>query len=357
MNLSDISAIRLRNQQLVAPTFKTVKDVVGWMGAMQAQDYNQVKWAIGVRLPNLTENQIETAFNNGEIIRTHLMRPTWHFVSADDIYWMLELTAPQIKSALNSRHKELELTETVVLKSYLVLEKALMDSKSLTREELIDELNKAHIATDNQRASHLMLRAEIEGIICSGAIKGKKQTYALLAERVPVKKTLAKDEALAQLAKRYFFSHGPATLYDFVWWSGLLVSDARKGLEMNKSALISETIGTETFWFANNNILPATPHNSIYLLPAFDEFLISYKNRSAVITIEDHRKAISDNGIFRPVILANGQISGLWKRTIKKDTVIIDTEYFRSHNKTELSLIGKAAETFGHFLEKKVLQI
>jgi hypothetical protein len=146
---------------------------------------------------------------------------------------------------------------------------------------------------------HILMEAEIEGIICSGGIRWKNQTYSLLSERVPVKKTLSKEDALAELAKRYFFSHGPATLPDFVCWSGLPVAEARRGLEINKSTLISETIGTETYWFANSITIPPTLPDSVYLLPAFDEYLISYKNRSAAISTEDHKKAISSNGIFR----------------------------------------------------------
>lgn len=353
MNLINIVNSRLANQHLVATGLNSAKELVGWMGAMQAQDYNQAKWAIGVRMPHLTVDQIELAFNQGELIRTHLMRPTWHFVSADDIYWMLELTAPQIKTVLNSRHRELEITEAVVSKSKEIMGKVLSGNKSLTREELLHELQKADIPTDLQRASHFMLRAEIDGVICSGVIKGKKQTYSLLSERVPVKKTLSREEALAKLAKSYFSSHAPATLPDFVWWSGLTVKDARQGLEMNKSGFDSVSIGSETYWFANTGNSTEILPGSVYLLPAFDEFLISYKNRSAVITAEDHRKAISDNGIFRPVVLVNGQISGLWKRTYKKDTVVIETEYFRPHNKTEERLKAKAADSFGHFSGRK----
>lgn len=353
MNLSDISTLRLINQQIAASNLKTPKELVNWMGAMQAQDYNQAKWAIGVRLPHLTEEQIESAFNQGEIIRTHLMRPTWHFVSADDIYWLLELTAKQIKSSTKSRHRDLGLTESDLTKSKEVLVKSLEGNLSLTREELSDQLNRAGINTYGQRLPHILMEAEIDGIICSGGIQGKKQTYGLLSERVPVKKTLARDEALALLAKKYFTSHSPATLPDFVWWSGLPVTEARKALEMNKSTFISETIGTETYWFADNNSIPASPPDSVYLLPAFDEFLISYKDRSAVITADDHKKAISNNGIFRPVVLVNGQISGLWKRTFKKDSLLIELDHFRPHNKTEELLIVKAAETFGYFSGKK----
>ena len=353
MDLTDIANLRLISQQIAETKFKTAKDLVGWMGAMQAQDYAMVKWAIGVRLSNLTDQAIETAINNGEIIRTHILRPTWHFVSADDIYWMLELTAPQIKASLKSRHQELGLSETVVRKSNRIIEKALRDAKHLIREELIVELGKAKIATDNNRASHLFLRAELDGIICSGATRGGKQTYALLEERVPRTKPLTKEEALANLAKKYFASHCPATLQDFVWWSGLSVSDAKHALETGRSGFISETIASQTYWFANFLPMPKTYKETVYLLPAFDEFIISYKDRSASLPFENHKKTVSDNGIFRPVIVVNGQVTGIWKRTIKRDKVIVETELFEQPNKTKKILIEKASVQYGGFLEKK----
>lgn len=355
MDSREISAMRLLNQQLASSVFQTPKELVAWMGAMQAQDYTQAKWAIGIRMPHMTESQIESAFNQGEILRTHLMRPTWHFVSADDIYWMLQLTAPQIRSVLNSRHRELGITELLVNNSYLVIEDTInaREDQSLTREELLDALAQAGIPTDLQRASHIMLRAEIDGILCSGPIKGKKQTYALLSNRVPVKKTLTQEEALARLAKSYFSSHGPATLPDFLWWSGLGAADGRKALESIKNDLVSVKIAADTYWYPGSDITPSKLSDSAYLLPAFDEFLISYKNRSASITTEDHKRAISSNGIFRPVILINGQITGLWKKTVKKEYILIETEYFRPHSKAEEQLITKAAESFGDYMEKK----
>lgn len=353
MNPDDISTLRLNNQQISATNLKTPKELVGWMGAMQSQDFNQAKWAIGLRLPHLTEAQIESAFNNGEIIRTHLMRPTWHFVSADDIYWMLELTAKQIKSTTKSRNRDLGLTEIVLGKSKEILAKILAGNQAMTKEEISTRLNESGISTEEQRLYHILMEAEIDSLICSGAMQGKKQTYALLEERVPVKRKLTKDEALPLLAKKYISSHGPATLSDFVWWSGLPVADARNALEMNKPTLISETIDSEIYWFAEPVSIPSPPPDSVYLLPAFDEYLISYKNRSAAITIDHHKKAISSNGIFRPVIVVNGQISGLWKRTIKKDTVWIQPDHFRPHNKKEESLILKAAKSFGNFVGLK----
>ncbi|HET6557314.1 MAG TPA: winged helix DNA-binding domain-containing protein [Prolixibacteraceae bacterium] len=356
MDPKEIAFHRLKNQQLASTDFQTPKQLVGWMGAMQAQDYNHAKWAIGVRLPHLTDNQIEDAFNRGEILRTHIMRPTWHFVSADDIYWMLELTSPQIRAVLNSRHRDLGITEFLVNKCYLVIEEALNSNEGqvMTREELLQELDYAGIPTDLQRASHFMLRAEIDGIVCSGPLKAKKQTYALLSKRVPERKTLTKEEALAKLAKSYFLSHGPATVADFAWWSGLSATEARKGLETIKNDLISVRIASDTYWYSGSSVNAGKLPDSVYLLPAYDEFLISYKNRNASITEEDHKKAISSNGIFRPVVLVNGQISGLWEKVTQKGSVMVETEYFRPHNKTEEQLLIQAVQSFGNYTGKKV---
>ena len=355
MDLNELSILRLKNQQLTASICQTPKQLVEWMGAIQAQDFNHAKWAIGIRLPHLTDEQIETSFNKGEFLRTHLMRPTWHFVSADDIYWMLELTSPQIKAVLNSRHRELGITELLVNKSYLAIEEALKnhEHQSMTREELLIALGRAGIPTDIHRASHFILRAEIDGIICSGPLKGKKQTYSLLSKRVPKKITLTIEEALAKLARRYFSSHGPATVADFIWWSGLPASSARNAIDSIKADLNSFKIASDTYWLSESSSKGQKPKDSVYLLPAFDEFLISYKNRSASITLDNHKKAISSNGIFRPVVLVNGQISGLWKKNIKKDSIVIETEYFRPHNKAEEQLITEAAILLESYSGKK----
>lgn len=355
MSATNIAHLRMLNQQITVTNLSTPRELLNWMGAMQAQDFNQAKWAVGLRLPNVTEKQIEEAFKRGEILRTHLMRPTWHFVSPDDIYWILELTAKQIKSAMKARNRQLELTEEVFRKSQEVMINVLEGNRSLTREELGVCLNNAGIKTADQRLPHILMEAEIDRIICSCGIKEKKQTYALLSERVPVKNSLTKDESLALLARKYFTSHGPATLADFVWWSGLPVSEARKALALNEGILYSETWNNETHWFNGNMNLSAS--DSAFLLPAFDEFLVSYKNREAAINEEDHAKAISKNGIFWPVLVVNGKISGMWKKTVKKDLLVIEIDHFRPHSGNEKLLLTRAAEKFGHFLEMKVVLI
>ena len=171
---------------------------------------------------------------------------------------------------------------------------------------------------------------------------------------MPVVKVLNKEEALAKLAKKYFLSHCPATLQDFIWWSGLSVTDAKIALELIKRELIQEAIESQTYWLTSSFSVPKTNNKSCYLLPAFDEFMISYKDRSASLNFKHHGKSISSNGIFRPVILMNGQVKGLWKRTIKHDKVIVEPEFFQPNNKTEFKLLKKASENFGNFLGKKI---
>ena len=354
MNLIEISNHRLRNQQVVESQFKTAQDIVGWMGAMQAQDFNMSKWAIGARLPDSTEKLIESAIAKGEIIRTHILRPTWHFVSSEDIYWMLELSAPHIKACMKARDKELGLTDVIFKKSNAVIEKALRDGQHLSREELLTEFIKADIPVDNNRTSHLLMRAETEGIICSGQTKASKQTYALLSERVPIMKPLKRDEALAKLAIKYFTSHCPATLQDFVWWSGLSVSDSKQALEMIKSNFIAETIGNRTYWVTNSFSNSEIDKEVVYCLPAYDEFIISYKDRTASLPFEKHHKAVSNNGIFRPIIVLNGQVIGTWRRMIKKDKVLLDTEFFYIPDKAIKDRLINAFTLFGHYINKGI---
>ena len=356
MKVTDIAQLRLVSQHLVGAKLKTVKDVVGRLGAMQAQDYPMAKWAIGVRLPHSTNRTIEAAINKGEIIRTHLLRPTWHFASAEDVRWMLELTAPQIRSSMVGRHREMGLTGPVLKKSYTVMEKALRGGMHLPRDELIAELGKAKIATDGGHASHLFLSAESEEIICSGGLKDGRQTYALLDEWVPKTKSLPKEEALAKLAARYFDGHGPATFQDFVWWSGLPVNHARQALESVKREFRFETIDSQTYWFSGAFSAAKPPAESAFLLPAFDEFLISYKGRLASLPHENHHKAVSNNGIFYPIIVVNGRVTGTWKRIIKKSQArpspTIQKKYFERPDKTEAALIDKAEARYLRFVEK-----
>jgi hypothetical protein len=258
---------------------------------------------------------------------------------------------------MKSRNKELELTDKIFIKSNTIIEKALTGGKHLTREELMSKIQKANIRTDEYRSGHLMLQAELDGIVCSGSINGLRQTYALLEERIPKPKPLTKEEALAKLAQKYFSSHCPATLPDFAWWSGLSITDSRHALEMIKPKLISETISSQAFWLSDSFSIPKIKDESAYLLPSYDEFTISYKDRSASLPVQHHKKYISFNGIFKPIIVIKGTLAGVWKRTIQKDKVIIETDFFGlkglGSKRNIKKLIEKPAAELGSFLDKK----
>lgn len=354
IKLSDVPKLRLISQHIGIRSFKTAQEIVERMGGMQAQDFEMAEWALGVRLQDSTEKLIKSAIDNGEIIRIHLMRPTWHFVSSSDIYWMLELTAPQIKSALRYRNKELELNEKILGKCNKIIETALLSGGNLTREELVGVLNKNKIKTENNRASHIFLNAELDGLMCSGRIKNGKQTYALLNKRVPEVKTLKRDDAIGKLAVKYFLSRGPASLEDFVWWSGLPVKDARKGLEMVKHRLAALEINSKKYWLPDSFEEPASHKNHVYILPAFDEFILSYKDRGAIIDMNNRKNAVSNNGVFRPVILVNGKISGVWKRKKKNGEIIIETELFDKGKKLPETSIKKLFGYYGRFIGKNI---
>jgi hypothetical protein len=325
--MNEISLRRLKGQQIAGSSFTKPPDVVAFMGAMQAQDYSMARWAIGVRLPHATQAQIQGAIDIGEIIRTHVLRPTWHLVSPKDVSWMLTLTSPYIRAALKSRHRELEFTPAIVKKGCRIIEKAIAHSGALTREEIVQKLQAGNINTAEQRAVHLLLLAELDQLICSGPLKGNKNTFALFSDRVPQSKALHREEAAATLCMKYFESHGPATVQDFTWWSGLPPGEAKKALASVNAQLMSETVGSTTYWF-KASAAAHTTEDTLFLLPAFDEFVISYKDRSASLALSHNGRAISSNGIFRAMIVYNGQVIGLWKKTRVRNKHLIETDLF-----------------------------
>lgn len=354
MNLSDIAHLRLSNQQLANSIYQKPKEIVSWLGAMQAQDYNMSKSAIGVRLPNSTEDSIEQAINKGEILRTHVLRPTWHLVAPKDIRWMLELTGPRLLNMVASWGKKLELDSKTLNRTNSIIQKLLRDKNYSTREELMKAIQKVGISTDDLRSAHIMFHAELNGIVCSGPMREKKITYALLDERVPLTKKVRREEAVGMLAERYFKSHGPATIADFVWWSGLTMKDAREGLKMVESKLISETIDSQVYWLSSSGYNLKKNKNSIFFLPAFDEFMVSYKNRSASLDKIFTKNTITANGIFKPIIVINGKVEGIWKRTIKKDHVLIENQFFNSSFQLKENQLKQLQKELAFFFEKEI---
>lgn len=340
---------RLQNQQIHTSEVHSPTELVAWMGAMQAQDYEMSKWAMGVRLPNQTEGTLEAALNNGEVLRTHLLRPTWHLVAPENIRWMLELSRPQIEKIVVSYNKRLGLDYSIRHKSNTIIEKALEEQPNLTRKELMETLGHHGIEASDIRAAHLMFHAELTGLVCSGIRKGKQLTYALLDTRVPLTQPLLREEALTQLAKLYFQSHSPATLKDFAWWSGLTLTDARKGIENIKDQLETWQVDKTVYYILPSKSIETAPKD-ILLLPAFDEYMVSYTDRTAALPAEYTKQAISSNGIFTPIIVHHGQVIGIWKRKLKPKYVEIEILPFEPISTNLMNDIQTHFEVYQNYL-------
>lgn len=354
----DIARHRLHNQRISKATFKRPDDVVGWLAAVQAQDYAGAKWALGLRLQGATDNVVEQAFARGAILRTHLLRPTWHFVTPADIRWMLALTAPRVHAVNAHMYRQLELDGAVVKRSHAALAKALQDGQQLTRDELRGVLHQAGIATDSGlRMGYLLMRAELDGVVCSGARRRKQFTYALLEERAPHARLLEREEALAELARRYFVSRGPATVQDFAKWSGLTIADARNGLEAVKTHLRHEVVDGQPYWFSASRPSAKAVSPAAYLLSIYDEYISGYQDRSAIVDARHAAKLWAVGNALSYIIVVDGQIVGTWRRTLRKGEVTIETNIFSRLTKAERRAVAAAADKYGAFLGLPVVLI
>lgn len=355
MTHSEISHHRMIAQKLYKRENHSPYEIVKHFGAMQAQDYAMAKWAIGSRCDS-SEKEIEEAINSGKIIRTHILRPTWHFVASEDIYWILELSAPQVKRFTASAAKKFGYDEKKLDQINSSIEKLLSGNNHLTREEIMQELGIKKTSSEDYLSSALMMNAELDGLVCNGKMKGKQITYALLEERVPkTKDNLSKEEALAKLAKRYFESHGPATLLDFSWWSGFPPTICQKTINAIELQLSNITIDNQQYWFKKDADNLNNFRESVLFLPAFDEILISYKTREASFNTEHQSKVFTNNGIFKPIILENGKVIGIWKRTFKKDHVKIETEFFNETEKSKKQILFEGIKAFEVYLDNKTV--
>ena len=344
MNRVDLVSRRLQNQKLSAPNFRKAVEVVRWFGAVQSQDFAAAKWALALRMRSATNAAIENAFNRGEILRTHVMRPTWHFVARDDIRWLLELTAARVNLRCGPGYRTSRLDETVFKRAHRVLEQALKNGKHVPRSELRRKLNESGVAADDTvRFGHILIRAELDRVICSGPRIGKQFTYALFDERVPEAKTIDRDEALARITQLYFRSHGPASLQDFVWWSGLSTAEAKRGLELVERQLEKAFLGDRVYWSQRfDNTTPSLSHRA-HLLPAFDEYFVAYKDRQATLDQPDGKATW---GVLGPTVIIDGTVAGAWKNTKS-----IELKITRTLKKAERLALDQATARYAAFLE------
>jgi len=356
-----IAAQRLAAQQIAGSAFTRPAELVGWMGAIQAQEPLAAWWALGLRLGGTggaagraqsISDAIADVLADGSVLRTHVMRWTWQLVTPADLHWMLPLVAPRLMARAARRHRELALDAKTFRRAEAAFTRALAGGAHRTRAELGTALRAAGIAPDGQRLPHLLGHAELQGLLCSGAPRGKQATWALLAGRAPrAGAALTRDEALAELARRYFRSRGPATAADFAWWSGLAPADARAGLGAVTSELTSESIAGVTYWRARNP--PRVPPAALagaYLLPAFDEYLVAYRDRSAVLSPLDARRINAGGGLLAPIVVVAGRVVGTWRRTLGRDVVTIALSLFGKPTPRQRAPIIAAAERYGAFL-------
>lgn len=323
-------------------------------GAVQAQDYHGAKWALGQRSTGTTDASIEQEFDAGAILRTHVLRPTWHLVDPMDIRWMLRLTAPRVKQAMASYNRTFGLDARIFRRSQAVIEKALRDGRFLTRQELASILLRSRVPeAAGQRLAHLMMEAELDGVVCSGPRRGKQFTYALLEERVPPAAVLSRDESLRALAVRYFATRGPATLHDFAWWSGLTMADARRAIDIAGDAIDRADIDGRAHHTAGDASRPRKP--TAHLLPNYDEYFIGHRDRGAIgVRVRSVESVTGGSMLITNVVIVDGQLVGGWRRRDARDGVALSLDLRARLTPAERSRIRKAIARLARFLAAPV---
>jgi hypothetical protein len=348
---TELAHWRMRSLRLSGAPFGAPDEVVGWLGAVQSQDYGPAKWSLGQRADGVVDAAVDRAFADGAILRTHLLRPTWHFVLPADIRWMLELTAPRVHALNAYMYRRLGLDGAVVAKSTALLAGALEGGNRCTRKELGAILGGAGIADAGFRLGYLLIHAELEGVICSGPLRGRQHTYALLDERVPASARRGREEALAALTLRYFTSHGPATQKDFRWWSSLTAADVKRGLELAAPQLEHEEIDGVGYWFAPAPPAPPDPSPTVRLLQGYDEYIIGYSESRYVLDASGGARSLPpDRPPFNHAVVLDGQVAGHWKRTLRSDEVIIEAALYEPFTDPQARALQAAADRHGAFL-------
>lgn len=350
MKSNEIVHLRMHNLGLWGIPFDTPLEVLHHLAAMQAQEFPYAKWSVAQRARDADDAAIQRPFDEGAILRTHLLRPTWHFVLPADIRWILSLTAPRVHALNAYMYRQLDVDPKQLSKSNRVLADNLAGGAHLTRKEIAALLEGAGIDASGLRLGYFLMRAELDGLICSGARRGKQQTYALLEERAPDSKSLGEDEALVKLTRRYFRSRGPATVRDYARWSSLKLVDCRRGLEMLASELEHKVVGDRTYWFAPPLPSPIPASNAIDLVQVYDECVMSYsESRDAFAGFDPSREPT-----FMHAILLNGRLIGHWKRVERRAAIEVETSFYRSLNRAETEALHKAVDRYSRFLGRPV---
>jgi hypothetical protein len=327
-------AIRLLNQQLISPQFTDPTEVVSHLGAIQAQDYRMMRWAVSMRTKRPSEEAFRKAYNSGEILRMHLLRCTWQLITAQDYSWMLELCAPKSIATLNGwmKSNKISIPEEELLPVQNIIEQTIGNKTNITKEDIADSLVQNGMQMDDYRISYHIRMAELNGFLISGDLHPSKATYCLASQKIKAATPICRDEALALLTTKYFQSRSPATLEDFEWWSGLNAKDCRRGIQLLGDRLHTESWKDREFYLLDSCRVQGFRKGCTQLLPPFDEYLIGYKSRDVVLPQEHRHHAHNNSGIFYPIIALDGVICGNWSPY--KST--LETEMFDADTKIDL---------------------
>jgi hypothetical protein len=344
--IAAIARERLANQGISSPRRGRAEDVVTWLGAVQAQEYLPAKWALALRMRGgATNDEIERALDDRRIIRTHVMRPTWHFVPAADAGWMLALTGPRIHRVLSRYYPHHGIDAAMCTRATKVFERALRSGDDLTRPELGAHLEKTGVKASGIKLALLTIYAELEGVICNGRRRGKQLTYALLGDRVSKPRRLTREEAVAELTRRYLRSHGPATIRDFVWWSGLTTADAKRGLEMIRATKRVE--GDHAYWSVATEASGPRARGSVHLLPIYDEYIVAYRDLAAV------PRAAGSSGRLQQALVTSGEVVGTWRVVANNKGLTLEIAAPRQLNRAEQLALQKTKAQYEQFLGMK----
>lgn len=354
MDKENIGSARLTSQWAGQDKPKTAHEVVSWMGAMQAQDHAGALWAIALRTPNLTLADIEKEITERKIVRTWPMRGTLHYVAAEDLRWMQTLLTPRIVKNYAGRRAQLGIDDATLAKAEEIIKNSLKGT-SLTRGDLYQLFEDGGINPAGQKGIHMIGYFAHMGLVCHGAHIGKQPTYALVDDWIGQTDPISREESLKRLAQRYFKSHGPTTVKDFAGWGFMTMADAKLGLELAKDSLKQVEIDGAAHWLDKDTDPKTSSDIEAFLLPGFDEFILGYKDRSAVATTEHMQRVLpGGNGVFLPTIVIDGHVAGLWKKTVRKSGITITLEPFRRLSTKELKALEKPAARYGQFLDVPV---
>lgn len=354
-----IARLRLRNQRLAGPPadaapLRTAADVVAWMGAVQAQEYPYARWSVGQRANGVPDDAaVDAALARGDIVRTHVMRDTWHFVTRSDARWLLRLTGPRIQARNGTMYRKIGLDAAQLAKTDALLADVLSGGVQLTRRALAGELAQRGVVADGFRLGYILMHAELEEAICSGARQGKHHTYALFDDRVPPAPPFDRDEALAEAVRRFFTSHGPATVKDFTWWSYLTVADARRGLDLVGDEFVPIEIDGRTYWSAagDTGVTPRRGTHRAHLLQVYDEYVIAYRESRDILDVDQLAGQLPGGRVmFLHAVILDGQVIGHWRRQITKTAVVVETQILRPLGKAEAAAVEEAVARHAAFM-------